>query len=508
MSEIIYRIPQGVEAKHRGNHLFLRHPAGGWIAVDDYLMNLWQGADGRNLAELLAAEPEDILARTCRRAALACLAEAGLLERESSAKVVRSRPSSREAKVSAIIVAHNSREWLPDCLASLASQTCLPFEILVVDNASTDGLEDWLPRFCGSLTSASQIRYIRLPQATSLANALNRGMEAAQGDFFLLLNPDVKLDREAIARMVAIAEANPLCAAVAAKLKFLWAPTFLNGVGNFVGAFSWGTDIGIGHLDLGQFDAQRELPSACFAAVLIPVSIWREVGALDEHLPLYYEDTEWCYRARLKGYSIYLAADAVVYHAMGSRKPLESEKGLSSTKLRQVVYGRLRFATKLLGSVNVFRFLSGYWLEDVLNGVANLLLGRWRKVGAYLTAWTDYIIGLREILAERKTIQAQRKISDATLFHLQRNLPPPLVWRGTPLLTRDMILYHYLLFILEGKTRMLPEFQIVSMGEAIRIQIARRQKSLRRALDLVRYEGLAGLVQRIWRGIQGLLMRP
>lgn len=502
MSEIIYRIPQGVEAKHRGNRLFLTHPAGGWIAVDYYLMNLWQGADGRNLAEMLAAESEDILARTWRQAALACLAEAGLLERESSAQVVRSRPLSREAKVSVIIVAHNSREWLPDCLASLASQSCLPFEIIVVDNASTDGLEDWLLEF------VPKVRYIRLQQATSLANALNRGMEVAQGDFFLLLNPDVKLEAEAIARMVAIAETNPLCAAVAAKLKFLWAPSFLNGVGNFVGAFSWGTDIGIGHLDLGQFDAQRELPSACFAAVLIPASAWRDVGGLDEHLPLYYEDTEWCYRARLKGYSVHLAADAVIYHAMGSRKPLESEKGLSSTKLRQIVYGRLRFATKLLGSVYLLRFLSDYCLEDVLNGVANLLLGRWRKVGAYLTAWTDYIIDLREILTERKTIQAQRKISDAILFHLQRNLPPPLVWRGTPLLTRDVVLSHYLPFILEGKTRILPEFQIVSMSEAIRIQIARRQRSLRRALDLVRYEGLAGLGQRTWRGIQSLLMRP
>ena len=202
------------------------------------------------------------------------------------------------------------------------------------------------------------------------------------------------------------------------------------------------------------------------------------------------------------------SAEAVVYHAMGSRKPLESGKGLSSSKLRQVVYGRLRFATKLLNSAYLLRFLLGYWLEDVLNSVVHLLLGRWRRVGAYLTAWTDYLIGLRDILSERKIIQARRKISDATLFHLQRNPPPPLVWRGTPLLTRDIVLYHYLPFILEGKTRSLPEFQIVSTGEAIRLQIARRQRSLRRALDLVRYEGLVGLMQRMWRGLQGWLMRP
>ena len=102
-----------------------------------------------------------------------------------------------------------------------------------------------------------------------MAGAVNRGVENAAGRYFLLLNPDVELEPNVIALMVNAVQDNPFCAAVTAKLKFLWAPAFLNGIGNFVGGFSWGTDIALGHLDMGQFDGVRQVPSACFAGTLI-----------------------------------------------------------------------------------------------------------------------------------------------------------------------------------------------------------------------------------------------
>ncbi len=90
------------------------------------------------------------------------------------------------------------------------------------------------------------------------------------GSTILLLNPDVQVEPDAVAHLVHKAASNPRCAAVAAKLRMLWTPAFLNGLGNQVGAISWGTDIGLGHLDLGQFAGWDEIPSACFAAALIP----------------------------------------------------------------------------------------------------------------------------------------------------------------------------------------------------------------------------------------------
>ncbi len=506
MGDIIYHISPGVEPKRVGKRFYLILPSGGRVVIDRYMLNLWQEAKGRNFTELMAFESRNELERECKRASLACLAEAGLLARGSLSQVVSPVPTLHsevyEAKVSVIIVAYNSRMWLPECLVSLAFQTCPVDEIIVVDNASTDGLEDWLREY------APQVHSIRLEQPTSLAAAFNRGIEAAHGEFILLLNPDVKVEPQAIAQMVRTARETPNCAVVAAKLRFLWAPNFLNGVGNFVGAFSWGSDIGIGHLDLGQFDHWQEVPSACFAAALISASAWHDVGPLDEGLPLYYEDSEWCYRARLMGYSIRFAPDAVVYHAMGSRHSVELNEGLSLNKVQQVTYGRLRFATRLLGFGYFIRFLLSYFLEDSFNCVGNLLLGRWNKSRSILRAWREYLACIPQLMKERSMIQSRRRVGDQELFRIQLDLPSPLVWRGIPLLTKDIAFYHYLPLILNGQTRFIPEFSMAARDGAFKRQIIPRRYSLRRVVDILREEGAMGLLQRTWRAVQKFLMRP
>ncbi len=132
------------------------------------------------------------------------------------------------------------------------TQNYTPVEIIVVDNASIDGTADWMRE------NYPAVVLFELTKICSLAKALNMGIQNAAGEFIVLLNPDVKLDNDAIKQMVKVACENPSCAAVAAKLNLLWAPAFLNGLGNMVGAFAWGSDIGLGHLDLGQFDHWRE----------------------------------------------------------------------------------------------------------------------------------------------------------------------------------------------------------------------------------------------------------
>src|SRR4029078_3156386 len=129
---------------------------------------------------------------------------------------------------------------------------------------------------------------IRLPPSRTFAQAVNTGVAAATGAYVAILNPDIELDPHAIGEWVRVAEANPGASAVAAKLMFWWAPAFLNGIGNRVEDASWGTDNFIGHLDLGQFDSVKEVPSVCFAATLVRRQEWDAIGPADEVFPLYY----------------------------------------------------------------------------------------------------------------------------------------------------------------------------------------------------------------------------
>jgi glycosyltransferase involved in cell wall biosynthesis len=173
---------------------------------------------------------------------------------------------------------------------------------------------------------------------------------------------------------------------------------------------------------------------------------------------MYYEDTEWSYRARILGYPIRSAPEAVIYHAFGGRVPSGVESGLTPRKLRNAAYGRLRFSIKLLGS-NLFRFLRNYLAEDWSNFSHHLVRGEWPSVRAYLGAWGDELASLPEQLAQRKSIQAKRVIDDQALFALQRDMPMTFAWHGLPELTWDLLENHYLHLISSGRTRLMPEFE-------------------------------------------------
>ncbi len=446
-----YQKGEGVSVTSLGRRPVFVTPQDGRIATDPRLIALWKGADGRSLEEILIQGRESGESRPEILGALACLAEAGLIRRMPQESRNQEPPPVSGPLVSVVIVGFNSREWLVDCLPSLARQNYSPLEIIVVDNGSSDDTCPWLQNH------HPEVKAHRLEKSGALSQAINFGAARAQGDYFLLLNPDVLLDPLAIHHLVEIARQDTTCAAVAAKLKLWWAPAFLNGLGNYVGPFSWGTDIGLGHLDLGQFDRWEEIPSACFAATLIPRSAWDKVGPLDEGFPLYYEDAEWCYRARSLGLSIRPAPRAVVFHAFGGRRPSGQADPLTPRKLERVAYGRLRFAYKLADK-SLPRFLRNYALEDLLNGARAFFRLKWPMIRAYGAAWLKFSRewpGLRSVRAQALS---GRIIPDEVLFKTPAELPPTLVWNGLPELSWDRIRTIYLPLIQSKRTRPMPEF--------------------------------------------------
>jgi GT2 family glycosyltransferase len=451
--ELRYQHPPGVQVEHLAGRTLLTTTQGGKVTVDERMAAVWQAAHQHTLDEVLQALADGHTPADALRAALACLAEAGLLQREGVAQPPKANIelAPQPALVSVVIVGYKSREWLDECIPSLRAQSHQALEIIFVENGPPDGSREYLAEH------APEVVFLALPPGSSLAKAMNAGAFRATGDFILQLNPDVRLEPDAIAQMVAVAQGAPQVAAVGCKLKFWWAPAFLNGLGNHVGPFSWGSDNALGHLDLGQFDSWRELPSACFAATLITRAAWQAVGPIDEGFPMYYEDSEWCYRARLLGWHVLAAPQAVVYHAFGGRVPTGHEEGLTPFKLRNVVYGRMRFTHKIPAEM-FNRFARTYRAEDWANVTHALLRGQWDTVRAYGQAWADLRRQKADFAALRGDLQRRRVIDDAALFGLQHDLPMTHAWRGLPELTWDLTLHHYLPLIRTQRTRPMPEF--------------------------------------------------
>ncbi len=468
-----------VQLSHLHNRPILSTCQNGHVALDATLLALWQYAEGRSLEEISFNFNTNLATPKIVRAALACLAEAGLLERnfdlmENEGLVNPSAdlqpwPTHPQVSLSALIVNYNSFEWLKECITSLLAQTDVHIQIAVIDNGSYDGALDWLE------TNYPDIQRLQIEHAASLSHAINAGVTlASPDDYLLILNPDVRLETGAVAQMVSVALSDPLCAAVAPKLYFSWAPSFLNGIGNHVSSISWGTDNAIGHLDLGQFSSYHELPSACFAAALITPKAWQAIGPLDEGFPMYYEDAEWCYRARLLGFRILAAPKAVIFHAFGgSLGSTGHSEGITPRKLSNVVYGRQRFAIKLLKKY-LPRFVRNYLFEDILNFIRYFFTGSFTLARAYFRGWSNLIKTLPAILGQRRLLQDSRVVSDDDLFKVQRDIPMPLVWNGLPELTWDLIIDHYYPLIAGKRTRSIPEFStqshphllVISTGEA------------------------------------------
>jgi GT2 family glycosyltransferase len=424
------------------------------VVLDEPLVEALRAADGRTLEDALESLGPWVPTPAVGRAALACLAEAGLLERSGvpvEAPPRRKGPPGERGLVSAVVVAFNGVRWLEGLLPSLAAQTWTPLEVVVVDNGSTDDTAAWVRR------EHPRVRLVRLDPGLSLAGGINRGVAEARGAHLLVLNQDIVLDPEAVAEMVAVAESHPACGAVAPTLRLMRTPSFLNGLGNRVEGRSWGTDNAMGHLDLGQFDAWREVPSSCFAATLVPRTAWERVGAVDEGFPLYYEDSDWCYRARAHGLAVRLAPRARAFHAFGGSG--DAPEGLSPGKLARVVHGRLRFALKLLPAPEAGRFVRSYLGEDLREVRGHLRHGRLRLAAAYVGAHWRVAADLPGILRARRQLGGRRASPTTILAALPQEMPDTRAEGASPRLTSGDVVRDYAPLMLGGRTRPMPELR-------------------------------------------------
>ncbi len=242
--------------------------------------------------------------------------------------------------ISILVVNHDGRDHLHHCLEQLASQEDSYGEIVVVDNASTDG-------------SAAMVR-ADFPGCRLLAQGDNVGFgaannlaaEAAAGDLLLLLNSDAWLDDGALPLLAAALDADPRLALAAPGLRypdgrrqFAWAPeTGVFGeaaqmLRNRFESRSWAHRVPPRWLrpvlGPGWFSA---------ACVLLRRTAFEAVGGFDEHIFMYFEDVDLSRRLRHAGWRLGSVPGAVAYHVKGGSRP--SGRGELEYRRAQLYYYR------------------------------------------------------------------------------------------------------------------------------------------------------------------------
>ncbi|MBA7489549.1 hypothetical protein ES702_00083 [subsurface metagenome] len=239
-------------------------------------------------------------------------------------------PQSEEPLVSVIILNWNGKQHLEECLLSLKRQTYKNFEVILVDNGSTDGSVNYIRYNFGDF-----VKLIENKDNLGFAEGNNVGIRNSSGKYILLLNNDTKADPLWIEELVKVAESDEKIGMCASKVLSLDNPKTIDNVGHLI--YKDGLNRGRGRLeyDRGQYDHIEEvfLPSGC--AALYRKKMLNEIGEFDKDFFAYGDDTDIGIRGRLAGWKCMYAPTAIVYHKYsGSTSPYSLFKAFHAERNR------------------------------------------------------------------------------------------------------------------------------------------------------------------------------
>lgn len=221
---------------------------------------------------------------------------------------VRARP-----RVAIVVLGYNRRDETVACLESLAQLDYPFFDTLVIDNGSTDGsVESVRGRF-------PNVTVIEAGENLGYAGGNNVGLQWAfdhDADYALLLNNDAEVAPDFLRLLVEAAEADARIGIAGPTIYYHGRPPVVWSAG---GSIDWRRGktwmVGLDELDIGQFgEVPREVDFLTGCALLVRISALERVGLLDERFFAYYEETEWCVRARRAGFNVVHVPRAHIWH--------------------------------------------------------------------------------------------------------------------------------------------------------------------------------------------------
>ena len=210
-------------------------------------------------------------------------------------------------EVSVVIPNFNGIAFLDSVLASLEGQTLNNFEVILVDNGSTDGS-------CSFVTANYPwVHLIELSENFGFCGAVNAGIRAAKASYVLLLNNDTEVKEDFVEEMLAAIRRHKNAFSCGARMVQYHDRDKLDDVGNYYCALGWSFARGRGK-DIHAYETEDRIFSACAGAAIYRKKILEKIGYFDEEHFAYLEDTDIGYRARIYGYENWYAPKAIVYH--------------------------------------------------------------------------------------------------------------------------------------------------------------------------------------------------
>lgn len=208
--------------------------------------------------------------------------------------------------ISIVIPNYNGNKYLKECLDSVYAQSFKDFEMIIIDNASTDGSYEWLEAYL-------DIQFKRLDQNYGFSRAVNEGIYLAKGEYVLLLNNDTIMAPNFLEEILKDMQAHPKAFAVCSKMIQYHHPDLIDDAGDEYSLMGWTRKRGDNE-SVTRYTKSENVFSSCAGAALYRKAVFEEIGYFDETFFAYMEDVDISYRARIYGYENRYCASAQIHH--------------------------------------------------------------------------------------------------------------------------------------------------------------------------------------------------
>lgn len=209
--------------------------------------------------------------------------------------------------VTIVIPNYNGISFLDACLRSASKQTGVSAEILVVDNGSTDGSQEFVREHF------PEVRLLCLKKNYGFCRAVNRGIEKAESPYVILLNNDTEVRPDFAGRLLDAMKGDPKRFSCAAKMIQYQDRSILDNAGDFYCALGWGIARGKGK-PVDRYPSAEKIFSSCAGAAIYRRDLVRSLGGFDEAHFAYLEDMDISWRAKIHGYYNWYVPEAEVFH--------------------------------------------------------------------------------------------------------------------------------------------------------------------------------------------------
>ena len=229
-------------------------------------------------------------------------------------------------KTAVVILNWNTRDYLRKFLPGLITSTeGLDAEVIVADNASTDGSLEMLA------AEFPDVRRISLDRNYGFTGGYNRALAQVEADYYVLINSDIEVPQGWLKPLTDWMDTHPHCGACGPKLlsydhrdRFEYAGAAGGLLDRYGYPFCRGRILQKVEKDEGQYDTPEDVFWVSGACLLVRSKLWKKLGGLDDRFFAHMEEIDLCWRMQLSGYTVTVVPESYVYHIGGGTLPNES----------------------------------------------------------------------------------------------------------------------------------------------------------------------------------------